>query len=212
MKSIKILLRDYGAKKREIRDRLNEFSAVWDESEERVFSELCFCICTPQSKAIYCDKAVRSMALSGVLFKGSEKDIRDNLKAVRFPNNKAAYIYGARLLFTDNGIMSIKKHIDPADIPRTRMWFAKNVKGLGMKESSHFLRNIGFGADIAIVDVHILRKMLFYGLFKEIPKTISAKAYVELEGSIRRFSGKTGIRMDELDLLFWSQATGHIFK
>ncbi|MBF0215660.1 MAG: N-glycosylase/DNA lyase [Candidatus Omnitrophica bacterium] len=212
MNIITLLHKDYEIKKKEIRERLDDFSAVWDESEERVFSELCFCICTPQSKAVYCDKAVRSLVLSGVLFKGREKDIRDNLKAVRFPNNKAGYIYRARLLFTDNGSLSVKKHIDPADIPGTRTWLFKNVKGLGMKEASHFLRNIGFGKEIAIVDVHILRKMLYYGLLKEIPKTISAKVYVELEDSIKGFSSKTGIRMDELDLLFWSQATGHIFK
>ena len=87
-----------------------------------------------------------------------------------------------------------------------------NVKGIGLKEASHFLRNIGFGRDLAILDVHILKNMVKYGILKEIPKNISKARYLELESKLKRFAKKVNISMDELDLLFWASQTGMVFK
>ena len=206
------LLSEYGKGKKAIKERLLDFSGVWSQPDKRIFSELCFCICTPQSKAVYCDKAVSSLERSGKLFTGGEKEIRAGLKAVRFPNNKSRYIVEARDLFCASGRVRIKDKIDSGDIFGTRDWIVENVKGLGYKEASHFLRNIGFGRDLAILDVHILKNMERYGIIKEIPKCISKKCYFSLEEKIGGFSRKLGIPMAELDLLLWSMETGVIFK
>ncbi|MDP8299777.1 MAG: N-glycosylase/DNA lyase [Candidatus Tantalella remota] len=208
----KALAGEYQRQKRAIKKRLKEFEAVWGESEKRIFSELCFCICTPQSSAIQCDKAVAGLVKSGVLYKGSAEQIRVGLKAVRFPNNKARYIVETRDLFTEKRGIRIKGRIDEDDIPATRHWLVRNVKGIGFKEASHFLRNIGFGRDLAILDVHILKNMIRFGIIKEVPKTLTEKRYLSLEGRLRRFSDRIGIPMVELDLLFWSAETGVIFK
>jgi len=207
-----ILLSEYGKRKKAIRERLLDFSGVWSQPDKRIFSELCFCICTPQSKAVYCDKAVSSLERSGKLFTGGEKEIRAGLKAVRFPNNKSRYIVEARKFFSEGGQVRIKDKIDAGDIFGTRDWIVKNVKGLGYKEASHFLRNIGFGKDLAILDVHILKNMKRYGVIKEIPECISKKCYFSLEEKIGGFSRRLRIPMAELDLLLWSMETGVIFK
>jgi N-glycosylase/DNA lyase len=206
------LLSEYGKRKKAIKKRLLDFDRVWMQPEKRIFSELCFCICTPQSKAVYCDKAVTALDESGKLFTGGEKEIRDGLKAVRFPNNKARYIVEARNLFSEGGSLSIKPRINVHDVPAARDWIVKNVKGLGYKEASHFLRNTGHGKDLAILDVHILKNMKRYGEIKEIPECISKKCYFSLEGKMRGFSDRIGIPMAELDLLLWSMETGVIFK
>jgi len=206
------LLADYKAKKSAIRKRLREFRSVWKRPDAKIFSELCFCICTPQSKAFYCDKAVRELEKTGDLFKGDRSRIRKGLKGVRFPNNKASYIVETRKLFTESGVIRVKNKIDASDIPATRWWLVRNVKGLGFKEASHFLRNVGFGEDLAILDVHILKNMIRYGIIGEVPKTISRKTYYLLEDKLRKFSCKAGIPMADLDLLFWSEETGEIFK
>ncbi len=203
---------EYGKKKREIRERLKDFKAVWDEPDRRLFSELCFCICTPQSKAIQCDKAISGLEKSGVLFKGRLREINTGLKAIRFHNNKARYIVGARKLFTKSGAIRIKDRIEPRDVQGTRLWLVRNVKGLGFKEASHFLRNIGLGKGLAILDVHILKNMVRYGVIKEAPGSLSRKGYLALEDKLRKFSKKINIPMDELDLLFWSSETGEVFK
>ncbi|MBU0479002.1 N-glycosylase/DNA lyase [bacterium] len=206
------LVLDYEEKKSEIRKRLEEFKEVWKQPNKQIFSELCFCLCTPQSKAIYCGEAISALEKKEILFKGNTPQIRRGLKAVRFPNNKTCYIMEARKLFTMNGIIRIKNKIDKNNIFGTRQWFVRNVKGLGFKEASHFLRNIGFGGDFAILDVHILRNLVKYKVIKELPKTISRKVYIDIESKMRRFSKKIDIPMDELDLLFWAKQTGYIFK
>lgn len=206
------LVVDYKKRKKAIKKRLSEFEAAWEGSEEKVFSELCFCICTPQSKAIYCDKAISNLSGSGCLFKGSLEDIRVGLEAVRFPNNKAKYILAARKLFTEAGQLKIRSRIDLKNNIETRDWLVKNVKGLGFKEASHFLRNIGQGKGLAILDVHILRNLLKYKVINKIPATISKRSYLDIEQVMKGFSKKTRIPLEELDLLFWSRQTGFIFK
>ena len=134
------------------------------------------------------------------------------MAGVRFPNNKSKYLYEARRQFSSNGRYLIKEKIDLKNIIGSRNWFAKNVKGIGFKEASHFLRNIGFGSDLAILDVHILKNMIKYGIIKTRPKTLTRLKYLELENKLRKFSQEIKIPMDELDLLFWSSETGEIFK
>lgn len=206
------LTSEYRTRKKKIKERLKEFKAVWRQGDKRIFSELCFCICTPQSKAVSCDKAVSALEKNGLLFRGDRGRIRSALKAVRFPNNKARYIVECRRSFTDAGAIRIKKRLDTGDIRKTREWLVRNVKGIGFKEASHFLRNIGFGDDLAILDVHILRNMVACGIIKELPGSTSASGYLFLEDKLRKFAKKINIPMAELDLLFWAAETGHVFK
>jgi len=209
---MKILQKEYAKKKKDIRFRLDEFKKVWKNPDKKIFSELCFCICTPQSRAVVCDRAIKGLLKNGNLFNGSYDEIRQGLSGVRFPNNKTGYILEARDLLSSSGKIVIKERIDTKDIIETRDWIVKNIKGIGYKEASHFLRNIGFGEDLAILDVHIIKNMIRYKLVKEKPKTITKKKYFELEEKLRKFSKKINIPLGELDLLFWSSETGEIFK
>jgi len=115
-----------------------------------------------------------------LLLKGTKSEIAKELNRVRFRNNKAGYLILAREQFTRGGKISIKPLISGFnDIFEAREWFVKNVKGLGYKEASHFLRNIGFGEEITILDRHILKNLKKAGVIKEIPKTITKKAYLK---------------------------------
>jgi N-glycosylase/DNA lyase len=208
------LIREYNKRRKEIRERLLEFREVWKEPEERIFEELAFCFCTPQSKARSCFSAVDYLAKSGILLKGDRKAISQHLKGnMRFHNNKSRYIVEARELFSDRqGRLRIKERLHHHDPLVMREWLVRNVKGLGYKEAGHFLRNIGFGDNIAILDRHILKNMVRYGIIREVPSSMTRKKYLELEDKLRKFSKKSGIPMAELDLLFWFQETGEIFK
>ena len=208
------LMSDYGKMKTRIRKRLLEFKQVWQEPDEKIFEEMAFCLCTPQSSATSCFSAVEALAKSRVLFKGNETAIGRILRSkVRFHNTKSRYILGARQTFSDrSGRLGIKDMLRRRSPFALREWLVKNINGLGYKEAGHFLRNIGMGDDIAILDRHILRKMVSYDIIKEVPKTLSKKKYLDLEERLRGFSRQIGIPMAELDLLFWSQGTGEIFK
>ncbi|MCX6814035.1 MAG: N-glycosylase/DNA lyase [Candidatus Aenigmarchaeota archaeon] len=208
------ILKSYSSRKKEIGKRIPDFRKVWNEPDERIFAELAFCFCTPQSKAKTCWYAVSSLEKSGKLYTGSLEEIRKTLhKNVRFHNNKAKYILYARNLFTENENLVIKKKLINLGNPiEMREWLVSNLKGIGYKEASHFLRNIGFGKDIAILDRHILKNLQKHGAIKEIPKSLTPKKYVEIENQMRDFSRKVKIPMEEIDLLFWSEETGEVFK
>ena len=206
------LLREYQGRKSAIKKRLKGFAKIYHMTNDDIFTELVFCIFTPQSKAFSCDAAVKNLKSKGFLFDVSAQKISCNISGVRFHNNKAAYLVNARNILTNSEGIDIKSRIDKKDISGTREWFVKNIKGIGYKEASHFLRNIGLGKDLAILDVHILRNLVKYKVIKESPKIISRKVYIDIENKMRRFSEEIDIPMDELDLLFWAKQTGYIFK
>lgn len=205
------LKKSYQQKKAKIKMRLREFKKVWQKSEKDIFAELCFCLLTPQSKAEACWEAISDLKETGILFNGTMQQIRKKLIGVRFHNKKAKYIIKARALL-QNGKIKIKAKINEKNIFETREWLVRNVKGLGYKEASHFLRNIGFYNDIAIIDRHILKNLKKFGVIDNAPKTLTKKRYIEIEEKMKVFAEKIGIPFPELDLLFWSEETGKIFK
>ncbi len=91
-RNIKELTEAYQKKRDSIKTRLDEFSNATEWSEERIFAELSFCICTPQSKAIACWNAISSLDKNGLLYDGTEEQVRPYLKDVRFANKKTKYI------------------------------------------------------------------------------------------------------------------------
>ena len=93
-----------------------------------------------------------------------------------------------------------------------RKWILKNIKGMGLKEASHVLRNLGFGENIAILDRHILRNLNELNVIDSIPKTITEKKYYEIEEKMRNYSKFCKINMNELDLVLWYKEAGEVFK
>ncbi len=160
------------------------------------------------------------MKKSGLLFRGDKATISKRLRGtVRFHNNKSAYLVAARKLFSASGGggkngfgLDVKSRLNKGDTSKTREWLVKNIKGLGYKEASHFLRNIGLGRDLAIIDRHILENLKRYKVIDKVPTSISKKSYVSIEEKMRAFSRRIKIPIEELDLLFWSRQTGYIFK
>lgn len=207
------LLQFYSEKKTEIENRLKEFPKVFADSEERIFTELAFCLCTPQSRATTCWNAVSTLRKNNLLFTGNEEQIKPFLNAVRFSENKSKYIVEARKFFAPNSNLEIKTRLVKFNNGNeARGWLVQNIKGFGMKEASHFLRNIGIGADLAILDVHILKNLQEEGVIKEIPKSLTPKKYLEIEEQMKKFSKSIGIPFAQLDLLLWAKETGMVFK
>jgi len=217
MENVKVLhhlKRLYKQKKKDIIARLEEFRTVWASySDEEIFTELAFCILTPQSKALSCWDAIMKLRESNLLFKGTVEQTKPYLNCARFKNKKAHYLVEARELFLHNGKFSIKSRIRKFENTYScRDWFVHNIRGLGYKEASHFLRNIGLGEDIAILDRHILRNLAGLGVIKDIPASLSNKNYLEIERKMADFAKRVRIPIAHLDLLFWYKETGEIFK
>ncbi|NPA15707.1 MAG: N-glycosylase/DNA lyase [Deferribacteres bacterium] len=206
--SLSELLKEYEKIKPKIEERVKEFQALRSASEERILLELIFCLLTPQSKATVCWKAAENIYRMG-FDKLSEEEIKACLKGVRFKNNKAKYIKLALKKFLHQ---PLKKHLEELSAEEAREWLVKSVKGMGYKEASHFLRNTGFGLELAILDRHILKNLEAFGAIEAIPKTLTRKRYLEIEKRMREFAGRLGIDPAHLDLLLWYKETGFIFK
>ncbi|MDI6861685.1 MAG: DNA lyase, partial [Caldisericia bacterium] len=85
-------------------------------------------------------------------------------------------------------------------------------KGIGLKEASHFLRNVGLGDNFAILDRHILKNLKEIGIIDKIPKNLSKKMYKEIEEKMRRFSDEIKLNMKYLDFILWYKETREVFK
>lgn len=201
---------DYKKKKQAIKSRLQDFKKILND--KGIFAELCFCILTPQSKAVRCDEAIKNLKSSGLLTSGSERAVGAKLKGLaRFHNKKAAYLISARNVFFGKKGKGDRPLRDLSPFP-LRNWLADNVKGLGYKEASHFLRNIGRGKNMAILDTHILKNLIKFGVIEKVPSSLGRGPYLKIEEQMRTFAEKINIPLEELDLLFWSNQTGYIFR
>jgi len=214
----KELIKEYRKIKPAIKKRLSEFRSFTHDArrttQDDLFGELCFCLMTANANALKCDEALKALKDGDHHIKSCSRSIRSRIKGrVRFHNKKADFIVGARRLFQSGRGLDVMSRIDRKDIISTRDWLVDNIKGMGYKEASHFLRNIGLGNNIAILDRHILKNLKRYGAIERIPTSVgSRKVYMDIEDKMRRFSKDVSIPLDELDLLFWSLQTGFIFK
>jgi len=200
---MKELSQQYQKKKAEIKSRLNDFANL---HKDDYFYELCFCILTPQSSAKRADSCIKE--LKNLDFKNKNINPFQILhKKIRFHNHKSAYLVKAKENYKkiERAIENIK------DSKELREFLVKNIKGYGYKESSHFLRNIGY-KNLAILDRHILKNLNKLKIIHEIPKSLNKDNYLKIEKQFQEFAEKINIPMDELDLLFWSLETGEIFR
>lgn len=196
-----------GEVKKLVNKRVKEFDKkrlILDEIE--IFSELCFCILTANfnaKRSIMIQKKIGSGFLTW-----SEIKLAEKLKELghRYPNARAKYIVLARRHIKKiiNVLKTYKKDEE------IREWLKKNIKGLGYKEASHFLRNIGY-KNFAIIDFHILDLLEKYNILEK-PKSINKKNYIRIENVLKVLSKKTDLNLQELDLYLWFLETGQILK
>lgn len=210
---IKKLMEDYNRIKPLIIKRLNEFKSLLKRGDERVFAELVFCLLTPQSRAKVCWKAVENLINEDLLIKGKRNKILKRLDGIRFKNKKADYILEARRFFIKDGKIQIKPLLSRFKSPEeAREFLVKHIRGMGYKEASHFLRNIGMGDELAILDRHILKNLKEAGIIKDIPQSLNRKKYLELEQKFKVFCNNLKIPLSHADLLLWFRETGEVFK
>lgn len=205
----------YKEKQKDIEKRLKEFKEIWEKgSNEDIHAELSFCILTPQSKAVNAWKAITTLRENGLLFNGSAEDIVEYLNIVRFKNNKAKYLVALReQMQNEKGEIVTKDFFNSiTDVKEKREWIVKNIKGMAYKEAGHFLRNVGFGKEIAILDRHILKNLVKLEVIEDVPKSLTPKLYLEIEEKMKAYCKFISIPMDSLDLLLWYKEAGEIFK
>lgn len=203
MQNLPKLRSQYKILKPKIEQRLLEFKKV---KKQDYFYEAAFCILTPQSQARKCWQAIQQ--LKELDFQNKNVNPLPILQTkTRFHNHKSQYLHQLKTNWSN----IIQSHNEIKDNKQLRNHLAENVKGWGLKESSHYLRNIGY-TNLAILDRHILKNLHKHQVIKELPKVLTKQKYFQIENKFEHFSKQINIPQDHLDLLFWAQETGEIFK
>ncbi|MFX0018307.1 MAG: N-glycosylase/DNA lyase [Promethearchaeota archaeon] len=186
--------------------RINEFSKIKNLGGSDIFRELCFCIMTANCGA---EKCIEIHEKIGDKFNTlTELKLTEKFKeyGYRFPNIRSKFIIEAR-----KSKLELKNKIESElNNNNLREWIVRNIKGIGYKEASHFLRNIGF-PNYAIIDFHIIDLLVTHGLI-ERPKTLPKRKYLEIENILKNLGDKLNLNLAELDLYLWFLETGKILK
>ena len=204
------------ARRREIRARLAEFQDVWRAgTDARLWEELVYCIFTAGASARMGLRSVE--AIRPLLFEGTHEEMTRSLmeaRAHRYPRARPGYIIVTRDFLQEDCRMRLRERLLSFDDAFARRdWLARErrIKGLGYKEASHFLRNIGLGG-YAILDKHILRSLCELGVTDSPQPPATRARYLKTEEQLRAFAQEARIDFDELDLVLWSMKTGEILK
>jgi N-glycosylase/DNA lyase len=204
------------ARKKEIRARLDQFRQVWRKgSDEQLWEELVFCIFTAGASARMGFRAVE--AIRPLLMNGEREAMTVALRnagAHRFPVERPCYIVVTRNYLREHCDMALRKKLQSfADPIERRDWLAgeKQIKGLGYKESSHFLRNVGLLGH-AILDKHVMSCLADLKVVETAKPPATRARYLETEERLLRFARDIKIDFDELDLVLWSMKTGEVLK
>ena len=188
-----------------VESRLREFRELGLKGSDEIFKELCFCILTANFDA---EKSIRIQEEVDEGFLSlSEEELAETLRRFghRYPRKRAEYIVEARKLKD-----SLNNIVGSLDGESAREWLVKNVRGIGYKEASHFLRNVGY-TDLAIIDYHILDLLVKYRLIEK-PRTMTRRRYLEIEGILKRLADRLNVNLAELDLYLWYLETGKMLK
>ncbi|MCS7125330.1 MAG: N-glycosylase/DNA lyase [Aigarchaeota archaeon] len=189
-----------------VQEKIREFKELGGKDIDEIFKELCFCILTAGYNA---ERSIMIQEKIGDGFlKFSQEDLSLMLRELghRYPDARARYIVKAREKIDDLKIVLSSLRDDK----QIREWLVENIDGVGYKEASHFLRNIG-RLDVAIIDFHILDLLDRYGVIKK-PKTLTKKKYLEIEKILENISNQLNMKLGELDLYLWYLETGKILK
>jgi N-glycosylase/DNA lyase len=204
----------YATKRELIRARLTEFAALREAHDDRLFEELTYCIFTAGASAKMGFSAIDRVR--GHLTHGSHAKLESLLRgAYRFPHARSGYVIVTRDFLEQDCGLRLRERLESfgEDHDARRDFFARNkgVKGIGYKEASHYLRNIGYRG-YAILDKHILNTLHECGVIDAPDAPTTKNKYLALEEKMREFASATRIDFDELDLLLWSNKTGEILK
>ena len=204
----------HAERRAEILERLAEFEAVWQTgTDERLWEEMVFCFFTGGCSA---RMGIRSVeAVRPFLPNGNYDELAAALRGKhRYPNARAGYIVASREFLREHCDLRLRQKLQSFedDLAR-RDWLVKEkrIKGLGYKEASHYLRNIGLRG-YAILDKHILRSLAELGIIDDPKPPNTRLKYLTIEEELKKLAEITEIDFDELDLVLWSLKTGEILK
>jgi len=188
-------------------------------TEEELWHELCFCVLSSNVhyetaySALLQLEAKRLIETSGCSAKLITTELRrpiylprrkdGSFRRYRFPRRRARDIVRARQ-YVYQIVGGVKKLLERTDNAfEMRDLLTKNVSGLGLKEASHFLRDVRFSDSLAIIDSHVADYIRMN--FREVQNVdhFTQRTYLELERLIQNVATNHNLSLAVLDMAIW---------
>jgi len=192
---------------RNIREWRKEWKDWWKKaSEDELKDVMTECICSTQQRTEapgYLQ--FQDEALEG-LWKKPRREIEGILRkyGVRFPRNKAGYIDSMKPIMLSHTIQNITARYSGSTLEEERK--ARNslldlgVKGLGPKQASNFLQQIGFSRHIVPLDSRWAKRI---GRIMSLRENDDFR-YILLEDVVVGIAKRLGVDPAELDAAVWT--------
>ena len=197
-----------------------------DMSENELWYELCLCILSSNVPYELAKSAFFHLLETGFLQlkwikneESSERLMAEELskplylprkldgshRKYRFPNIRSNNIIKAARLISSNNDLLKKILANSRSEKEVRKYLVANISGIGLKQSSHFLRNIRYSNELAIIDSHVIAFLEKVGML-ERGKTnhITDNLYLELESKLQEISKKFELNLSIFDMAIWN--------
>jgi N-glycosylase/DNA lyase len=195
----------------------------WEALDEtELWLELCFCILSSNVPYEMATSALHQLSQKGFLetsalaggcanliaeelsrpiYHPARRD--GSLRVYRFPRKRAHDLVGAwRYLYTENAGLTTLLEGRPSP-PSLRSILVSGIPGMGIKEASHFLRNVKYTDSIAVLDSHVVS---FMNQFVTPPlghQSLTPHRYVELEVLFIGLARDLGFCPAVFDMAIW---------
>ena len=212
--TIENIRKAHAERRDEIRGRLAEFADIAANGTDRkLWEEMVFCFFTGGCSA---RMGLNSLeAVKPILMDADQPELAKALVGShRYPNARSRYIVASREFLIEHCNMQLRNKLHGFECGHARRdWLVqeKGIKGLGYKEASHYLRNIGF-TGYAILDKHVLNCLAELKIIDDPKPPNTRSRYLSIEDKLKKLTDKIKIDFDELDLVLWSMKTGVILK
>lgn len=200
--------------------------ATWRTlSEQDLWDNLYFCILSSNVTYELAMSAFSHLANEGLLNvnwiitdKHSKEEIYSELskpqflplkkdgsyRKYRFPNCRADNIVSTTYNMNELKISLKKTLASHRDETELRNYIRNNVYGFGLKQTTHYLRNIGYSQNLAIIDTHII-KFLNTVLFPKyrFETNLTNNKYLEYEQIFRNICENLNVKISLFDVAVW---------
>jgi N-glycosylase/DNA lyase len=119
----------------------------------------------------------------------------------RFPNVKAQQLHLALRALSHFPEDILYDGTNASEERLVRSILSKRLPGLGFKQTSMFLRNIGASEHLAVIDAHVL--WYLESRFGTAVRQLTTSRYIELEEQITTIANDFAVSLNDFDLLLW---------
>ena len=151
------------------------------------------------------DEVLYDTLVSSLSLAQFEPQRRDGtLRRYRFPRRKARLIVDARRWILEHSPI----HDRVAEFPdcRSRRQFLCDCPGIGPKTASWLLRNLGWGSEVGIIDVHVLSALRSAGRIRD--RLVMPRDYEEAEVAFLEWCDELAAPPAAFDLFLWEWQRG----